>query len=624
MKSLFKKVKKPEASADTGMPADAVMTEDKAPLTKGAAVKKFFKKIIPKSKKVWILLLIVIIIIAGALVFLHKHQSSSEASNGGYVTDTVQYRDINSSITGSGTLAAANQYSVKSLVSGTILSDTFQEGDTVAQDTVLYNIDSSDSTNSLEQAELSLEKAQRSYSKAVSDQSDLTVTSPSSGQLISYEVEVGDDVKAGDVLATVRDSSSMTLKVNFPADDAAKISTGQTATVTMDSTFEKLTGTVTNVSKANTVLDGNLIVREVTINVKNPGGISTSQTATAAVGSATSTSSGSFEYKTEKKVTAETNGTVSKRYVSEGSNVSAGQTIIQLSSDDQSDTIKNAQDEVKNAELQLSDANKKLDDYTITSPIQGTVVDKKVKAGEKIEANTELCTIYDLSYLEMTLNVDELDIANIEVGQSVTITADAVEDKTYQGLVTKVSVAGTTTGSATTYPVTIQIDETDGLLPGMNVDAEISLESASHVLTIPAAALQRGNTVLVPDDGSSDSADTSSKSDKSSKKPADGEKSDSSDTAAAAAGGTESGGASTGGKYKSVQVETGISDGTYVQIISGLDEGDTIAYLPASTGSDDMFAMMGGDMPEGGMPSGGGDMPSGGGGGAPGGGGPMG
>ena len=214
----------------------------------------------------------------------------------------------------------------------------------------------------------------------------------------------------------------------------------------------------------------------------------------------------------------------------------------------------------------------------------------------------------------MTLNVDELDISNIATGQTVKITADAVEGKEYEGVVTKVSVAGTTTGSATTYPVTIQIDETDGLLPGMNVDAEISLDSAEHVISIPTAALQRGNTVLVPDDGSG-----SSKGGASGNDAADGKGSPADNASSGADSAVASG-------YKSVEVETGISDGTYIQIISGLKEGDTIAYLPAAAGSSDMFMMSGdmGDMPAG-SPEGGGGMPAGGGG-APsgGGGGPMG
>ena len=199
-----------------------------------------------------------------------------------------------------------------------------------------------------------------------------------------------------------------------------------------------------------------------------------------------------------------------------------------------------------------------------------------------------LCTIYDLSYLTMTLSVDELDISSIAVGQSVSVTADAVEGKTYEGVVTKVSVAGTSSGSATTYPVTIRIDDTDGLLPGMNVDAVITLNSAENVLAIPSAALNRGNTVLVTADSPSAANGTVSEI-----TGADGE------------------------EYYSVPVEVGTSDSSYLEIISGLQEGDTVVYIPTAASSENAFAMMG-SMPGGGMmPAGG--MPSGGMGGGPGG-----
>lgn len=147
---------------------------------------------------------------------------------------------------------------------------------------------------------------------------------------------------------------------------------------------------------------------------------------------------------------------------------------------------------MRNAELSLESRYDQLDNYTITSPISGTVIDKNYNAGENIETGQTLCSIYDLSYLTLTLNVDELDISNIQVGQQVLITAEAVEGRTYTGVVTKVSVAGTSSSGTTTYPVTIRIDETDGLLPGMNVDATITLDSAGGVLAIPSAALNRG------------------------------------------------------------------------------------------------------------------------------------
>ena len=328
------------------------------------------------------------------------------------------------------------------------------------------------------------------------------------------------------------------------------------------------------------MLTGNVIVRTVTIDVSNPGGLSTEQTASAAVGTATSTASGTFTYKEEETVTAEVSGEVSSIRVSEGDQVSSGQTLIVLTSDDLDDSLQSASESLRNAEISLENQYENLDDYTITSPIKGTIVDKNYNAGETTEANEVLCTIYDLSYLTMTLSVDELDIASIEVGQSVSIVADAVEDTTYTGTVTKVSVAGTSSGSATTYPVTIRIDETDGLLPGMSVDATIELASAEDVLAIPSAALNRGDTVLVTADSPSAANGTLVESTTE-----DGE------------------------DYYSVEVTTGVSGDDYIEIVSGLQEGDTVVYIPTSSSSSEM-GMMGG-MPGGmggGMPSGGGGM----------------
>ncbi len=504
----------------------------------------------------------------------------SAASATSYTTAEVTRMDVSSSITGSGTLEAADSYSVTTLIEGSILTADFEEGDEVEEGTILYTIDSSDASNSLEQAEISLNQAQRSYNNQLESQEDLTITAPVAGQVYSIDVEVGDDVTAGETVATIRDSQTMSLEVSFPADDASSFYVGQSATVTLDSTFETLTGTISKISGTDTVLTGNVIVRTVTIDVSNPGGLSTEQTASAAVGTATSTASGTFTYKEEETVTAQVSGEVSAIRVSEGDQVSSGQTLIVLTSDDLDDSLQSASESLRNAEISLENQYENLDDYTITSPIKGTIVDKNYNAGETTEANQVLCTIYDLSYLTMTLSVDELDIASIEVGQSVSIVADAVEDTTYTGTVTKVSVAGTSSGSATTYPVTIRIDETDGLLPGMSVDATIELASAEDVLAIPSAALNRGDTVLVTADSPSAANGTLVESTTE-----DGE------------------------DYYSVEVTTGVSGDDYIEIVSGLQEGDTVAYIPTSSSSSEM-GMMGGMTGGmgGGMPSGGGGM----------------
>ena len=454
--------------------------------------------------------------------------------------------------------------------------------------TVLYTIDASDLSSTLEQAQISLNQARRSYDSRLKDLEKLSVTAPEAGRVLSLEVEAGDDVSAGQTVAALRNSDIMALEVPFLSDEAAGFHVGQSASVTLESTFETLEGTVSKIDRVDTVLEGGMIVRYVTVEVANPGALSVSQTGSAVVDGCASAGSAAFRYAAEENITAEVSGTVASIRAQEGSWVNKGDAILTLTSDSVDDNVQSAADSLRNAELSLESRYDQLDNYTITSPIRGTVIDKNYKAGETSEAGKVLCSIYDLSYLTMTLSVDELDISDIAVGQKVEVTADAVEGKTYTGVVTKVSVAGTSSGGTTTYPVTVRIDGTEGLLPGMNVDAVITLESASGVLAIPTGALNRGNTVLVTADSPS------------------------------AADGT----AIEGGEYYSVPVEIGASDSGYIEIVSGLQEGDTVAYIP-TTGSGGFAMMMPGGM--GGVSFGdaampGGTMPSGGPAGAPGGG----
>ena len=363
-----------------------------------AAVKK--KR--PALKKLGRKKLIALVAAAALVIGLGSHAllggsaQAAKKSDGGYTTAQVTRRDVTATITGSGTLEAADSYNVTTLLEDTILTANFEEGDQVEEGTVLYTLDASDADSSLEQSEISLQQAQRSYSRQLEDQADLNVAATAAGQVWSVDVEVGDEIQAGQTVATIRDSATMELKVPFPADDAASFSLGQSAT--------------------------------------------------AAVGSVTSTDSGTFTYSEEKTVTAKVGGTVSRIHVSEGDRVSKNQTLVTLTSSSLSDQVQSASESVRNAQINLENRYEQLDDYTITSPIKGTIIDKNYNAGETTEANKTLCTIYDLSYLTMTLSVDELDISNISVGQTVSITADAVEDQTYTGTVTKVSVAGTSTG----------------------------------------------------------------------------------------------------------------------------------------------------------------------------------
>ena len=509
---------------------------------------------------------VVCVAAVAAAVLLPKNSKKAVQASTQYMEAALERRDITNTFSGSGTISAANTYTVKSLVKGTVLTADFEVGDTIEKGTVLYTIDSSDVATSVEKAQLALEQAQRSYDDTADAQ---YIRSIIGGTVASIKVKAGDYVTAGQEIATVRDDSSLLLTLEFPAADASGFAVGQAAEVILNGTFETLSGTVQAVAGTDTISSGNLLVRTVTIAVKNNGSLTTAQAASATINGVSALASARFDYQHQQTVTATTSGTVAAVCVKEGTAIEANTAIVQLSGTELSRQVQSAADSLLNAQLSMSDTQKQMENYTIPSPISGTVIQKNVKAGDTVGTDTTasetLCTIYDLSYLEMTLNVDELEILSIKEGQTVTITADAISDRTFTGVVTSVSAAGTTTGGTTTYPVTIRIDDTGDLLPGMNATAEIEVSSASNALAVPNGSVVRGNYVLVTKDSPS------------------------------AANAVQDMTAPDG--YVYVKITTGTSDDDYIEVASGLQEGDTIAYdadaAEKQNASDSMEFMVG-------------------------------
>ena len=471
-----------------------------------------------------------------------------------YVQTTPEKRDLSNSLSGTGTLNPANTYNVKSLVAGKVLTSTIEEGDIVEEGTVLYTVDASDATTKAEQASITLQQAQRSYDKTVDRQ---YVRAEVAGVVATLKVAKGDEVTSGQEVAVIRDSSKMVLHLEFPAADAAAFSVGQSAEVTLDGTFETLTGTVTAVTGTDTLSTGNLLTRTVTITVRNAGGLTTAQAATATINGVSCIAAKCFEYQAERTLTTLAAGTVTAINVQEGGAVNKDDIVLQISGEDLTEAIQSAAETLRSAELNMDNLQEAMNNYTVTSPISGTIIEKNAKAGDALTAGADLCTIYDLSYLVMVINVDELQVSDVSVGQSVQVTADAVPDKTYTSTVTRVSMKGSSNGGTTTYPVTVRIDETEGLRPGMNANAEIVIAEAGNALAVPNAAIVRGGYVLVTKDSpSAANADPDMTAPEG---------------------------------YVYVPVKIGVSDDDYTQIISGVTGNDTVAYDPSSVSTDDYY-----------------------------------
>lgn len=225
---------------------------------------------------------------------------------------------------------------------------------------------------------------------------------------------------------------------------------------------------------------------------------------------------------------------------------------------------------------QLSDMKALLADGCVKAPADGIVSTAVAASATAQEAYTVLASLYVGDEKEMVISVDELDITSVAVGQKVDIAMDAIEDKTYPATVSKVSQIGTASGGVTVYNVTLTVEGDERLRFGMNGTATIHIEERSDILLLPLTALNssRGQSYvwLKSDDASS------------------------------------------GEPGVRTRVETGLSDETYAEVTSGLNEGDVILITREadenSSGSSSFGGMGGGMMNFGGagMPS----MPTGG------------
>ncbi|MDR1245664.1 MAG: efflux RND transporter periplasmic adaptor subunit [Clostridiales Family XIII bacterium] len=538
-------------------------------------------------------------VLAVAALLIVRGLFAQEAEALDYSEFEVTRGNVTVSLSGSGTIAPVAQYEVVSLVGGEVINDTFQEGDSVEKGQLLYSFDSSEMENSLERANLSLERSRMNYDKTADSYAGLTVTSPIRGKVTELYVQEGDNVNTGVRVARIVDDHMLTARIPFSEDDAAQFREGAAARVTVENTFEVLDGVVTRIYDSTRLVDGYITVVDVDISVENPGLLSAGTFVSAEVSGLGSFAGGELKGGAEKIVMSQAGGIVEKLHVLTGENISAGAPLAELSSDTADDSLKDGYLSLREAELSYANAEKQLEDYNLTAPISGSVISKSVKAGDSLEmsAKTVMAVIADMSEMSFTINVDELDIAKVRAGQNAIITVDALSGQVFSGVVDNVGLLGTSSNGVTTYPVKIKLEQTEGLWPGMNATATIVVDSVDDVLMIPVTAVSRGNLVLVKGGTSAEDIDQS--------------------------------GAPEGSVY--VRIEAGLNNDSFIEVKSGLSEGDTVlaaAAQAAGLQQNNMMIMgpgMGGGFGGGppgtttvireGAPSGGGTGPGGGGGG---------
>ena len=225
---------------------------------------------------------------------------------------------------------------------------------------------------------------------------------------------------------------------------------------------------------------------------------------------------------------------------------------------------------VLQAEENYKDARVELAKTAIYAPLDGTISVLNVEKSERVlgssfSQGTHLMTVADLNSMEAVVEVDENDVVLISVGDTASIEIDAFKDQKFKGVVTQIGNSAKTTGlgsqnEVVNFDVEIRLlDLNDRIRPGMSCDAEISTETKSDVVSVPIQSVTARMPKPEKDDSEEEDSGSRKKNDKKKKTKI-----------------SEVVFIEEGNLAKMVDVEIGISDDTYMEIISGLEEGQMV------------------------------------------------
>ncbi|MCX7920879.1 MAG: HlyD family efflux transporter periplasmic adaptor subunit [Clostridia bacterium] len=564
------------------------------PVNKG---KKVFKKGVPR----FVIIGIICVVVLGGLALTYALKGNPFAKEAAVQQRTARVvkGNLNISISGSGPIASSNRVEVASGVQGTITKANFKEGDKVKAGDLLFELDDSDAKSNIEKIKSDIAQMQVTVDDNKKSLSNLTIKAPFGGQVTEVVPKAGDVLQKNATILTITDSSKLKAVVQFSGSLINKISTGQKAVINIQDLMQSVNGTVTFVgNKPYTAPGGEVFDVEITF--ANPGslkeGLNASAEITTSKETLTSANAGKIEYINYQTIKSDAGGTVKSVKVRKNNFVKAGEVLVELQNDELVTSGNTVDLKIKDLYAQLESAEKKLSDYKIYAPIDGVIISQSKKAGDIVKAGDALMTISDIGHMQFEVSIDELDIAKVKIGQKVNVTVDALTEtsaKPLTGEVIKIAIEGTSSNGVTTYPVTIRVNDTSNLKIGMNANAEIMINEKSGVLLVPLEAVQKmRNRSFVMVKGTAENSENSSNfnggngGNRGSVQEGNGNTNSSNRAAGNMPAGMARGNSANAQYYaNSVRkpVEVGINNSEYIEIISGLQEGDEVILPPLAT-----------------------------------------
>ena len=484
------------AKTTTSVPAPQT---GKKPRRRRSRLARTVKKLV---KTVIALVVLVAVGLFGLKAYI-RSQAASGDDSASYSRATVQSGAMSETVYGTGTTSAKNQPNVLAQADGTLTDLRVAVGDTVQEGDILAVITNEDIDDTITDCEFALWELDETILETSAGSSVLSIKAPMAGRVMAIYAAAGDDALAvfrrEGALAIISTDGRMRVEVD-DVPKAANLALGDSVSVTGASV--DVTGTVTDLTLQGT---------HATITI-NSDELPMGETVTVTTAAGQNVGTGTLEVNKPMEVSAY-GGTIKSVSVKVGQKVERKDTLFKLEDSPLTLTLENLRLQREAAAKELEDVKAQRENLIVVAPCDGIIASLEVSEGDEITSGSLLCSILQGEDMKLTIAVDELDVVNVEAGQKVTITVDALSGVEISGEVYKIAPVGSNSGGVTTYDVELSFDaEGTGVRSGMNATGEIEIASKSSTLFVPVEAIMTINNttyVMVEDGGSQSLASAS-------------------------------------------------------------------------------------------------------------------
>ncbi len=500
-----------------------------------------------------IVVAVVLVVVTAGIIWLRERVAKQVSSTSSEVESAeVTTGSISTTVSGSGTLADEDVESIEVPSSLEIVDYYVEEGDTVSEGDLIATVTNASLLSAMSDAQDTLDSLDEQLADASGDTVSSTISASVSGRVKYIAVSAGDDV------ATAMYENGALILLSLDGYMAVEV---ETDSLSVNDSVKVTTGSGTTYSgTVNKVLSG---VATILITDNGP---TYGDEVTVSTASGTEIGTGTLSIHSQMAITGYA-GTVSKVNVSENTSVSSGTTLLTLTDTETSANYDTILKERQEAEETLETLIRIYKEGGICATADGTISSLSSSSSSSdmsgmSGSSSGSTTVAEISLNEnmtISISVDETDILSLSVGQEAAVTIDSIGEDSFSGTVTSISTTASSGSGVTSYSAVITIPKSENMLSGMSASVVITIEGVDNALLIPVDALhQTSSTAYVYTEYDE----------------------------------------STGEFSGMVEVTTGLSNSSYVEITDGLSEGDTVYYSASSSTDSSGFSMdsMGGGM----------------------------